>query len=105
GNLANYLRSEETTRKILRLYGPPLVGRRGTVLLIARSHAKSWAYRVGTGLGLQGALIRRRNRPLTPDETGAADAALERVRRTAVPGLDATENVAGERGGHARVGC
>jgi glycosyltransferase involved in cell wall biosynthesis len=105
GNLGNYLRSEETTRKILRLYGPPLVGRRATAWLVARSHAKSWAYRVGTALGLQGALIRRRNRPLSPGETAAANAALERVRRTAVPGLDGTENVAGERGSHARIGC
>ncbi len=90
GNLTNYLRSEATARQIFRRYGPPLVGRWATAALLARSHAKALAYRVGTRLGWQGALIRRRNRPLTPGEATAAAAALAQIRQTAVPGLDGT---------------
>ena len=64
GNLGNYLRTERTVREILRRYGPPLVGPRRTRLLVMRSRLKSLTYRLGTGLGLQGRLISRRNRPL-----------------------------------------
>ena len=88
GNLRSYLRSERTVREILRRYGPPLVGARRTRWLVLRSRLKSAVYRVGTGLGLQGGLIRRRNRPLDRAEMREARRVLSAIRRTAVSGLD-----------------
>jgi glycosyltransferase involved in cell wall biosynthesis len=87
GNLSTYLRTESTVRKILAIYGPPLVGRWRTRLLTARSHLKSWAYRLSTTLGLQGRLIRKRNRPLSAIEVAAARRILAEIRAAAAPGL------------------
>jgi hypothetical protein len=46
------------------------------------------AYLVGTRLGVQGRLIRRRNRPLAPAEAAAARLILTEIWRTVVPGLE-----------------
>jgi hypothetical protein len=87
GNLGNYLRTERTVRDILHRYGPPLVGGRQTRLLVMRSRLKSMAYRIGTELGLQGRLIRKRNRPLNAAEILAARRILSAIRNTPVSGL------------------
>jgi glycosyltransferase involved in cell wall biosynthesis len=88
GNLANYLRTERTVREILRRYGPPLVGARRTRLLVMRSRLKALTYRLGTGLGLQGRLIRRRNRPLGAAEAGEGRRVLAAIQGTRVSGLE-----------------
>ena len=88
GNLENYLRTERTLRDILRRYGPPLVGARRTRLLVMRSRLKSTAYRLGTGLGLQGRLISRRNRRLDAAEAREASRILAAIQGTSVPGLE-----------------
>ena len=88
GNLRSYLRSERTVRDVLRRYGPPLVGARRTRWLVLRSRLKSAVYRVGTGLGLQGRLVRGRNRRLDPAEIREARRVLSAIRGTAVAGLD-----------------
>jgi glycosyltransferase involved in cell wall biosynthesis len=87
GNLPNYLRTEATVTEILRRYGPPLVGPWRTRLLLMRSRLKSMAYRGGTRLGLQGRLIRRRNRPLDAAEVQEGRRILASIRSTPVPGL------------------
>lgn len=87
GNLPNYLRTEATVADILRRYGPPLIGSWRTRLLLMRSRLKAMAYRSGTRLGLQGRLIRRRNRPLDPAEAREARRLLAAIRSTPVPGL------------------
>jgi hypothetical protein len=102
GNLGNYLRTERTVRAILRRYGPPLVGMRQTRLLVMRSRLKSVAYRVGTGLGLQGRLIRRRNRRLEAAEIREASRILAAIRVTPVTGLE--EGVPGPAAGRALPG-
>ncbi len=89
GNLDNYLRSYRTERKILRTYGPAAVGYGRTLLLLARTHFKGFAYRVCDSLGLQGRVIRRRNRPLLPGAAAEARAVIGRILRTPVPGLTA----------------
>ena len=53
-----------------------------------RSRLKSMAYRIGTELGLQGRLIRKRNRPLNAAEMQEARRILSRIRNTPVSGLD-----------------
>ena len=88
GNLRNYLSTERTVRAILHRYGPPLVGARGTRLLVLRSRLKSMAYRMGTTLGWQGRLIANRNRPLTAAEMQEGRRILSLVRATRVSGLD-----------------
>jgi len=98
GNLANYLRTERTVREILRRYGPPLVGPRRTRLLVMRSRLKSLTYRLGTGLGLQGRLISRRNRPLGAAEAGEGRRVLAAIQGTRVSGLEgAGPGAPGER--------
>ena len=103
GNLANYTRTERTVRDVLRRYGPPLVGAERTRRLVMRSRLKSVAYLVGTRLGVQGRLIRRRNRPLEPAEAAEARRILTEIWRTVVPGLegDGASAVAGRRGDEA----
>jgi len=74
GNLNNYVRTEATVREILRVCGTPMLGTWRTRGLVMRSWLKTLAYRAGTKLGLQGVLIRRRNRTLDAriDATSAA---------------------------------
>jgi glycosyltransferase involved in cell wall biosynthesis len=88
GNLANYLRTERTVRDILRRYGPPLVGAHRTRLLVMRSRLKAMAYRLGTGLGLQGRLISRRNRRLEAAEVREGSRVLAAILATRVSGLE-----------------
>ena len=88
GNLGNYLRTERTVRDILRRYGPPLVGARRTRLLVLRSRLKAMAYRLGTGLGLQGRLIGRRNRRLGAAEIREGSRVLAEILATRVSGLE-----------------
>jgi hypothetical protein len=75
-------------RDVLRRYGPPVIGAERTRRLVMRSRLKSMAYLVGTRLGVQGRLIRRRNRPLAPAEAAAARLILTEIWRTVVPGLE-----------------
>jgi glycosyltransferase involved in cell wall biosynthesis len=92
GNLRNYLRTQQTVRKILRVYGPAALGRAGTALLLARSHLKSWTWRAYTRLGRQGRLIRARTRPLSAAELAAARDALDVVLQTPLPSSDRVDH-------------
>ncbi len=90
-NVAAYVKSARTERKILRRYGPPALGRRLTARLVAETYLKSAAYRVLSPLGLQPVLIRARGRvPLPQTERTALQRIVEGVLNTAVPGLDAS---------------
>ena len=103
GNLANYLRTERTVRDVLRRYGPRLVGAERTRRLVLRSRLKSMAYLLGTRLGVQGRLIRRRNRALAPAEAREARRVLTEIWQTLVPGLERNVGFAagGRRPGEA----
>ena len=87
GNLHNYLRSEATKRRILRIYGPRLVGSRLTHALVFKSRLKSFAYFLSTKVGVQGRLISRRNRPLDAAAAQAVLGILADIAKTSVPGL------------------
>ena len=86
GNLGNYLRTARTVRKILRVYGPPMVGRGRTAMLLARSHLKSAAFWMCTKVGWQGRLIQRRVRGLNRAEIEAATSAIREILQTRLPG-------------------
>jgi glycosyltransferase involved in cell wall biosynthesis len=92
GNLRNYLRTEQTLRQILRVYGPDTVGFADTFLLLGRSYLKSWTYRTVTSLGRQGWLIRARTRPLSAAETVAARSVLRTVLQTPMPATDRVDH-------------
>jgi glycosyltransferase involved in cell wall biosynthesis len=87
GNLRNYINSGITVRKILRQYGPPLIGSWRTSLLISQCALRNMIYRAATAMGVQGQLIRRRNRKLTDNEFQTAQSTLAQILRTSVPGL------------------
>ncbi|MDO8586165.1 MAG: glycosyltransferase [Armatimonadota bacterium] len=85
--LRDYMQSGRTLRRIYRKYGPSFVGWPQTAALIGQAYLKGEIYRAATYLGLQGRLISRRNRDLTPCEWADAEEALRTVMQTQVPGL------------------
>jgi glycosyltransferase involved in cell wall biosynthesis len=87
-NLANYRGSCATVRKILRRYGPPLVGRVETAKLIAGSHLKETCYRAFAAAGQAARLVERRGTPLSSAQRAAAERAIASILRTPIPGLD-----------------
>jgi hypothetical protein len=89
GNLNNYVRTEATEREILRVCGTSMLGTWRTRGLVMRSWLKTLAYRAGTKLGLQGVLIRRRNRTLDAASMLRARAIIADIVRTRVSGLGA----------------
>lgn len=95
GNLTNYLGSSRTVRRILRQYGPPIVGTYGTAVLIAKSYMKSLLYWMCTKLGVQDRLIKKRSRRLEAAEIEAATAARGQILATSVPGLSRADCVHG----------
>lgn len=92
--LAKYLASARTDRRIIRQYGPALVGRGGTVKHLLRSWMKGEIYRVLTGMHQEGRLIHRRYAEMPQDARLMATHAMERILRTAVPGLSQVEPAA-----------
>ena len=91
----NYLQSCATDRRILRQYGPRIVGGARTQLLVAKSHLKGACYRTAHLAGRSDLLVRRRNRRLTRAEHEVATATVERILATAVPGLESAGTRAG----------
>ena len=63
-NLRNYLLSGQTVRRIIKTYGPSLVGKRETVKLLAKSYAKNLAYRSFALFNAHEMLVNMRNRKL-----------------------------------------
>ncbi len=87
GNLRAYLRTAVTVRKILRHYGPDVIGSWRTSLQVGRVHLTSIAYQAATYLGMQNRLIRKRNRPLSESEIRMARDVMAEIVATDVPGL------------------
>jgi glycosyltransferase involved in cell wall biosynthesis len=87
GNLRNYISTGATISNILRQYGPPLIGSWRTSLLIGQFSLRTNVYRAATALGMQGRIIRRRNRSLTGDEQQRATNVIEKIRSISLPGL------------------
>jgi len=85
--LRKYARSCDAVRRIVRKYGPEMVGSRRTAVLIVRSYLKLLVYYCGTLLGKQQAIIDARGRKLTAEERACALSIIERIRHTSVPGL------------------
>lgn len=87
-DLAAYATTAASRRALLARLGGAVPGALRAALHL-KAHATVAAYRAASALGLQGALVRRRNRPLAPGEAALAAAELVRIRATPVPGLEA----------------
>jgi glycosyltransferase involved in cell wall biosynthesis len=87
GNIRNYVRTGVTVSKILRHYGPPLIGSWRTSVLQWQFLSRNFVYRAATALGLQGKLIQRRNRTLSGNEQRLVKAILKEILCTPLPGL------------------
>jgi len=85
--LDKYLTSCREARSIFRRYGPELVGRPRTAALCVASWIKGEIYRVCTRFHAEQYLVRRRNTPLTEEQTRVAAEIIERIRSTPVPGF------------------
>jgi glycosyltransferase involved in cell wall biosynthesis len=86
-NLRSYAGTKSSTRAVLRDFGSALAPARRRALE-RKTHWSVWAYRVAGAVGAQRALVRRRARPVGPDERASAHAALRAIDATCVPGWD-----------------
>ena len=85
--LDKYLASCREVRSIFRQYAPELVGQPRTAALCLASWLKGEIYRLCIHLHAEQYLVRRRNTPLTEEQTRVAAEIIERIRSTPVPGL------------------
>jgi glycosyltransferase involved in cell wall biosynthesis len=86
--LRDYVETSRDNRRIFFEYAPRFTGRLSLIPLVLESIAKETAFRAMTAIGQQSALLRRRGRPVTPDESRRATAALQSIRSAPVQGLE-----------------
>lgn len=86
--LEKYLSSSRTDLRIIRRFGPELVGWPRTLILTVMLLAKGELYRLATALGHERLLIRKRYERLPPADAAAARLALAAIHATAIPGID-----------------
>jgi glycosyltransferase involved in cell wall biosynthesis len=87
-NLAAYLQSSRTKRRILQRYGPAAVGIARTTWLQLSTHVKDLLYCATHLGGLDYLLVQRRNYSLDTATLAKATEELRRLRITSVPGLE-----------------
>lgn len=73
-------------RRILRHYGPSLVGRPRTTRALATSYAKQVTFGATMLAGMSGSILRRKYSPLEDTTLDAAQRCLVEIERTGVPG-------------------
>ena len=87
-----YRETRRNDRRLLRMYGTLLIGARRTAFAYALTYGKeaiySVAHRAGAIAELDERIARRRASGVAPQDLAAAQALLENIRRTPVPGLD-----------------
>ncbi|MEN6560327.1 MAG: glycosyltransferase family 2 protein [Acidobacteriota bacterium] len=82
------LQGYRSERKLLRKYGPRLVGRIRNSRLILRSYAKSAVLRSAVLTGLSDRLMQQKYSPIDPLEKEMAEHDIQAVLNTPVPGWD-----------------
>ncbi len=87
-NLNNYLATQRTDRKILRQYGPAIVGEWRTLWLIVSSFVKGGSYWFCRQAGIDRCLVSLRNSRMRSEERIDAIKILQKIKHTSVPGLD-----------------
>lgn len=86
-NIRNYLDSSHTVRRIVRKYGPEMVGRYRTMQLLGESFLKGFAYWTLGSINIHDFLVNKRNRRLDPGERELAKSIIERILSCNVSGL------------------
>jgi hypothetical protein len=86
-NLNNYLLSAQTVRRIIKTYGPSIVGKKEATRLLIKSYGKSSAYRLFALFNAHEILVDMRNRKLEIDEKTIADNIINSILSTPVQGL------------------
>ncbi len=84
---ASYALGARSVRRVLRTYGPEVVGPWRAEALALLTHAKTAAYAASFHLGIRSWLVGKRSRPLTAAARDAARQTLRSIRETEVPGL------------------
>jgi glycosyltransferase involved in cell wall biosynthesis len=96
-NIRAYVQTCQTSRRIVRRYGPGTIGPAATAALIVKNVMKECVYRMARSRRIQLALLKRRSLPLTAEERVSASRIIEFIRATAVHGLhDSNVNIIGE---------
>lgn len=105
--IKSYQAQRQTDRRLLRMYGPQTVGWGRSRLLAAAAAAKEGIYRGAHTLGLLAHVdrwvARQRATPISDVARSAAQATLDVIARTAVPGLSSDHAVASSRDCDQRV--
>jgi glycosyltransferase involved in cell wall biosynthesis len=86
-SLRKYITATQILCRVFSVYGPSLVGKPRTALLILESYLKVMIYIAFSALGLRKVLVARRNRPLDEIQRSVTSEAIARVLSTQVPGL------------------
>lgn len=82
-----YIQSSRAVRRIIRRYGPDLLGRMGTLRLVAESYGKELIYRVAEPAGVIDRLVNDRNQRLPMETVQFAQQTLDEVLATPLPGI------------------
>lgn len=88
-NLASYLETYQSARRLVRAFGPGVLGRGRTIALLLRLYLTEFAYRLSGPLRLQSRLLQSRSTSLTTTEREHARGVVRTVMQTFVPGLNA----------------
>ncbi|MEN6640915.1 MAG: glycosyltransferase family A protein [Armatimonadia bacterium] len=83
--VGGFLRRMVFRRRLLRDYGPQLVGWPGTIVRYARTYVHAGLYRAFGLFHIEDRLVRHNSRPLSLEEQADVAAAIERIRNTPVP--------------------
>ena len=75
-NVANYRKSQETSRRIFKQYGPQSLTPGEIRVLVLKTYLKAWLYTVLGWVGMQDMLTRARSRKLEPGVLGDAQRML-----------------------------
>jgi glycosyltransferase involved in cell wall biosynthesis len=86
-NLRAYLQTCQSSRRIVRCYGPAIIGRTATAALVVKTALKECVYHLARSQRLQFALLRRRSAPLTVEDRASASRIIASILATPVPGL------------------
>jgi len=85
-NLNNYLATKRADRRIIRRYGPAIVGRARTELMVLETRLKSGLYRVMSLLNAENVLLTLRSATIDNAQRATGEALLRLLDATSVPG-------------------
>ncbi len=84
-NVANYLKSKETLRKILRVYGKDILSPQRYWKEMIDTYLKSFLYQIAGILNMQGHLSARRNETLNSQEKERLSNVIAQIQRIQLP--------------------